>query len=88
MAKVDADPEVLRRFAKLMRKAEQQVTEQLRQLTRELASLDWNDDQARRFDGELRQTVKQIERFAANITSNYAPSLEKMARALDEYRKK
>ena len=87
MARVDADPESLRQFAKQLRRTEESVKQQLRQLTSQLNGLDWNDDQRQRFESELTQMTKQIERFASNISSTYAPSLEKKARALDEYRR-
>lgn len=86
MAKVDADPEALRQFAKQLRASTEQYKQVTRTLKQRLDQLDWHDDQRRQFESQLETTLKALDRFAENVHAQHAPALERKAAALDAYR--
>jgi uncharacterized protein YukE len=86
MGGAHANPDDLRRFARSLRNFSKEIEAQLNRLNGEFRGLDWKDDQQRRFEQEFQKSTASMKSFLHSI-ENYAPALDRKARALDEYRK-
>jgi len=86
LPQVHADPEKLRSFAKEMRRVGDDLEGRSRGLLKKLGSIDWDDSERAKFEGELQTVIKSLSQFSRRLSDQYAPQLEKKARALDSFR--
>lgn len=86
MPEVNADPEKLRQFAKVLSASSQQFDQLARSLQRSLDATNWKDSERQRFESEFKQMLKSISQFSERLRSQYVPQLQKKADALDRFR--
>ena len=86
MGNANANPDDLRRFSKSLRRFAQEVDASLARLNSEFRSLHWQDDQQKRFETEFQRSTASMKAFLRSV-EDYAPALERKARALDDYRR-
>ena len=86
MAQVHADPDKLRSFSKELRRVGDELESRSRALLKKLGSIDWDDSERTKFEGELQTVIKALTQFSRRLSEEYAPQLEKKARALDRFR--
>lgn len=84
MAKVDADPADLRRFAQQLRQFKSDVESQLNRLSGQLNGMQGSDAQQQRFRGEWEKSANSMRRFLSSI-DQHSPYLERKAKQLEEY---
>lgn len=86
MPEVHADPEKLRQFARALTTSADQLQQIARRLSRALDSSGWQDAERQKFEADFKQTVKTLDQFTEKLRGEYAPSLQKKAAALEQYR--
>lgn len=86
MTKVSVDGEDLRRFAAQLRQFLRAVEDSTAKLQGQFRSLDWDDEEQRKFERNFQQSVQSMRTFLKEI-DQYAPTLERKARALDDFRR-
>lgn len=86
MPEVHADPEKLRQFAKALSTSSQQLQQLATGLQRSLDATGWRDNERARFETEFKQTVKAISQLSDRLKSEYAPTIQKKAEALERFR--
>ena len=86
MGNANANPDDLRRFSNSLRRFAHDVDASLSRLNAEFRGLNWHDDQQRQFESEFQRSTASMKAFLRSV-ENYAPALERKARALDDYRK-
>jgi hypothetical protein len=86
MPEVRADPEKLKQFARVLIKSADQLQDVSRALSRALESSGWQDAERQKFERDFKQTVKTLGSFTQMLKSEYAPSVQKKAAALEQYR--
>ena len=85
MVNVVADPDKLRHLAAKLKSVGQQV-EQLQRLARgALQSSGWNDKERERFEADLARDLRAAAAIAQRLQHDYPRTLERKARALDEF---
>ena len=87
MAQVHADPDKLRQFAAELRRAGSDLEGQASSLLKRLGNIDWDDSERRQFEQDISTVTKAIAQFSRRLRDEYAPRLERKARALDEFRR-
>lgn len=87
MAGFDADPNKLRDLSKRLQKAGDELEQLRNQVGRALQSAGWDDTEGRRFQQSLDTDLKVAQRLGQKMRSEYTRTLERKARALDEYRR-
>lgn len=86
MPNVQADPEKLRQFAKVLANSSEQYRQLGKQIQRSLAATGWNDAERRKFEADLSSTLRALNGFADRLKNEYVPKLQKKASALDQFR--
>jgi len=86
MPDVHADPEKLKEFARTLIKSADQLQQVAQSLSRALDKSGWNDSERQKFEQDFKQTVKSLTQFNEKLKSTYAPTLQKKASALEQYR--
>ena len=81
-----ADPNDLRKFAKALRRYDNEIRARTSQLNSQFRQLSgtWQDQQQRKFSDEFDRTRKQIDRYLS-VAKDYAQFLEKEAKHIDAY---
>ena len=87
MANVVADPEKLRELAKKMASAGQQMDAMRNQIAKALSSAGWDDSERRRFEEQVNSDLKAVAAVAQRLQSQYPSTLQRKARALDDFRR-
>ena len=86
MPEVNADPEKLNQLAKTMSSSADQLQQIARSLARAVDSSVGRDAEMRRFQQDFKQALKTLTRFSETLKDQYAPTLQKKAAALEQYR--
>lgn len=85
MPEVNADPEKLKQLAGALQKAAQQCEQISRQLQRSLDNTGWRDPERTKFEQNLKESLKALNRIADHMKSQLAPQLQKKAAALEQF---
>ncbi len=86
MARVHADPDKLKQYAKEMRAAGEELEQRSRSLLKRLNSIDWDDSERYKFEQELSAVVNSLAQFSRRLRDEHAPKLERKAQALEAFR--
>jgi len=86
MPDVHADPDKLKQLARTLRTSADQMQSIARSLSRALDASGWQDAERQRFEQDFKQTVKTLGQFTDKLKNEYAPTIEKKATALEQYR--
>jgi len=88
MPQAIVDPEELRDFARNLKKFNNDLREQSRSLTNQLAALSttWRDQEHKKFAQQFADGMKMIARFLEN-NERHVPYLLRKAEHIDEYLK-
>jgi uncharacterized protein YukE len=84
MAKVDADPADLRRFAHQLRQFQSEVQSQLNRLSGQLNGMRWSDAQQRRFLADWEGSARSMRAFLSSI-DQHSSYLENKSKQLEDY---
>lgn len=84
---VVADPAKLRDLAKKLKSAGQQIEQMQRQAIGALQSSGWNDSERQRFEAALSQDLKSAAAIGRKLQTDYPQTLERKARALDDFQR-
>lgn len=84
---VMADPDKLRQLASKLKNAGQQIEQLQRQAMGALRSSGWNDRERERFESALSQDLKAAAAIGRKLQSDYPKTLERKAKALDDFRR-
>jgi hypothetical protein len=84
MPRVSANGDDLRRFAGQLRTFSKDIEGNLNRLQGQFRSLDWDDEEQRKFEREFQKSVQSVRTFLKSI-DHYSPTLERKARALDDF---
>lgn len=84
---VIADPDKLRQLATKLKNAGQQIEQLQRQAMGALQSSGWNDRERERFEAELSRDLKAATAIGRKLQSDYPQTLERKAKALDDFRR-
>jgi uncharacterized protein YukE len=84
MAKVDANSDDLKAFAKELQRFEAQVAQEIRQVRSRLSGVDWRDKERQRFEADLDQMLKAASKALTPI-GELTKSLNRKAAELDRY---
>lgn len=86
MARAVVDPEELRRFARNLRRFNNELQNQMSALHGQLQSLgsSWQDQENQKFADEFEQAMKALHRFS-EATNEQVPFLLRKAQRVDEY---
>jgi DNA repair ATPase RecN len=87
MAHVHADPERLKQLARDFQSSSQQCEQIARQLQRSLDRTDWDDDERRKFQDSLKETLRMLSRVSEQFRSYYPMVLQKKVAALEQFRR-
>lgn len=87
MAAFDADPQKLRDLSKRLQAAGNELEQLRTQVMRAFQSAGWDDNEGQRFQQSLDADLKTVQRAGQKLRSEYTKTLERKARALDEYRR-
>lgn len=87
MSGVIADPEKLRQFAKALSTSADQLQQIARSMARALENSGWDDSERQRFEQDYKQTVRMLSQFTEKLKSQYIPTVQKKASALEQYRR-
>ena len=86
MGGVIADPEKLRQLARTMGSSADQLQQVARNLTQALDSSGWDDAERQKFEQQFKQSLRSLTQFTELLKSQYAPSLQRKAAALEQYK--
>lgn len=86
MARVQATPEELRKFAQNLKRFNAELGDMTSRLQGQFRQLGdtWRDQEHARFAQEFEQTIRTIQRFL-KISEQHIPFLLKKAQRLEEY---
>ena len=84
MSKAIANLDDLKRLQGSVRRAEEQITQAIKQLHRDLDHAEWNDDAKRNFEGKLKEATSSVQRASAKL-EELTPILNKSIRDLSAY---
>ncbi len=86
MPQAIVDPDELRRFARNLKKFNNEVQERITTLGSQLAGLGrtWRDQEHKKFVEEFEQHIKIIGRFV-EVTDQHIPYLMRKAEIIEEY---
>jgi len=84
MAGAHGNPEDLKKFAKQLRDTKAAVSGLGRDLSRTLASIDWNDSVKTKIDSDVTAVIKGLEKFGAKL-DEHAKEVDRKAGKLKEY---
>jgi hypothetical protein len=87
MSKAVANIDDLKRLQGSVRKAEQEITQAIKQLHRDLDRADWNDEAKRRFEGKLKEATSSVQRASQRL-SELQPIIQHSIRDLNTYLKR
>ena len=87
MANVQADPDKLRQFAKVLANSAEEYRQMGKQIQRSLAATGWNDAERRKFETDLNSTLRGLNGFSDRLKNDYVPKLQKKASALDQFKR-
>ncbi len=86
MPTVSADPEKLRALGKEMSRFSGQIQDISKSIQRRLDATGWNDKEKAKFQGELTVLLRSLQQQAAKLNSQFVPTLNRKAMALEQYR--
>jgi uncharacterized protein YukE len=88
MAKAVGDPEEIKKFARMLKVFNQDLTNNTKVLQGQFQSLGetWKDEQHKKFAQEFEQMVRVLHQFVQS-SEQQIPLLQKKAEQLDEYLK-
>ena len=84
MSKAIANLDDLKRLQSSVRKTEEQITQAIRQLQRDLDRADWNDDAKRNFEGKLNEAASSVQRASQKL-HELQPILQRSISDLSTY---
>lgn len=84
---VRADANKLRDTARKLMAAGQQMEQMQRQALAALRSSGWEDGERQRFEAELSRDMKSVTNIARKLQNDYPKTLERKARALDDFKR-
>ncbi len=87
MAGINADPDKLRELSKKLQTAGTELEQLRNQITRAFQATGWDDSEARRFEQQLTNDLKTVARIGQGLRSDYPKTLDRKARALDDFRR-
>lgn len=87
MAGINADPDKLRDLSKKLSAAGTELEQLRTQITRSFQAARWDDSEAQRFWQSLDTDLKAVQRIGQKLRSDYPKTLERKARALDDFRR-
>ena len=88
MSKAIANLDDLRRLQGSVRKTEEQITQAIKQLHRDLDRADWNDDAKRNFEGNSRRRRTSSVQRASQRLEELQPILQRSISDLSTYLKR
>jgi ABC-type transporter Mla subunit MlaD len=83
---VNADPEKLNQLARTLSSSADQLQQIARSLARAVDSSIGRDAEMQKFQQDFKQALKTLTRFGETLKGQYAPTLQKKAAALEQYR--
>ena len=84
MNKAVANLDDLKRLQGSVRKAEEQITQAIKQLHRDLDRADWDDDAKRAFEGKLKEATGSVQRASQRL-QELQPILQRSIQDLSRY---
>lgn len=84
MGRADADPRAIREFAKQLDQFERETRDSARRLRSQFAKTDWKDSEGRRFEQNVNELLKSVERPLQQATP-LAGEAKKKAGQLEAY---
>ena len=84
MARAQADPDDLRRYARDLRQVQDDVRDLVRLLDQRMDALDWDDDVRRRVADDVQGVGKGLVQFI-NRLDDYAKQVDIKAADLEKY---
>ena len=81
---VHANPSDLRRFAKELRTARQEIDGMSKRLSRTLSSMDWKDQVKDRIESDVRQATSGLSKLSSRL-EDHAKVVDKKAADLERY---
>lgn len=86
MPEVHADPEKLKQLARTFVSSADQLQQMTRALSRALEGSGWQDAERQKFEQDFKQTLRTVGQFTEKLKGQYAPTLQRKAAALEQYR--
>lgn len=87
MAGINADPDKLRDLSKKLQAAGTELEQLRNQISRAFQAAGWDDNEGRRFEQQLSNELKSAARIGQRLRGDYPKTLERKARALDDFRR-
>jgi uncharacterized protein YukE len=84
MSKAVANLDDLKGLQRSVRKAEEQISQAIKQLHRDLDRADWNDDAKRSFEAKLKEATSSVQRTTQKL-DELQPILQRTIRDLSAY---
>jgi septal ring factor EnvC (AmiA/AmiB activator) len=84
---IAADPEELKNLAKTIAAAGQHLETIRTQVTKAIANSGWNDAERQKFEQQIAADLKTIGAISERFKTQYRVSLERKARALEDFRR-
>jgi hypothetical protein len=87
MAGVNVDPDKLRTLGKELARIGSQIEDLTRNMQRKLDASGWNDNERQKFQQDISTVMKGLQQHAQRLNSQFVPTLNRKAAAIDQYRR-